>query len=97
MFEAKQTHMSFPLSENKALNCFDLIHCDIWGSYHVKAYCGAQYFLTFVDNASQRVWIFLMKEKGEASQLLKDFFSMAWNLKLRKLEVIMAWNSPLNL
>jgi len=49
---AKQTRMSFLLSENKALNCFDLIHCDIWGSYHVKLLCGAQYFLTIVDDAS---------------------------------------------
>jgi len=28
---AKQTRLSFLISNNKALNNFDLIHCDIWG------------------------------------------------------------------
>ena len=77
MLRAKQTRMSFPISENKALNCFDLIHCDIWGPYHVKSFCGAHYFLSIVDDASRGVWIYLMKEKSEASQLLRDFCTMA--------------------
>jgi len=48
----KQTQMSFPIGENKASNCFDLIHCDIWGAYRVQSFLGAQYFLTIVDDAS---------------------------------------------
>ena len=34
-FHAKQTQISFPNSENKALKCSDLIYCDIWGAYCV--------------------------------------------------------------
>jgi len=68
--------MPFP-SENKATHCFDHIHCDIWGSYLVKSFSGAQYFLTIVDDASRRIWIYLMNEKNEASQLLMDFCAMA--------------------
>ena len=41
---AKQTRKPFTVSENKALNCFDLIHYDIWGSYHEKALCGAIFY-----------------------------------------------------
>ena len=52
---AKQTRMSFSISKNKATNCFDLVPCDIWGSYHIKSFCGAQYFLTIVDDASRGV------------------------------------------
>jgi len=50
-FRAKQTRLSFPLSDNKAINCFDLIHCDIWGAYRVQSFCGAHYFLSIVDDA----------------------------------------------
>jgi len=74
---AKRTRMSFLIGENKARNCFDLIHCDIWGPYHIKSFCGAQYFLTIVDNASRGAWICLLKEKSEASRYLKDFCVMA--------------------
>jgi len=64
---AKQTRKPFCLSENKVTNCFDLIHYDIWGVYHVKSFSGAKYFVTIVDDASRGVWVYLMNEKSEAS------------------------------
>lgn len=33
---AKLTRMSFVLSENKAVDCFDLVQCDIWGPYRIS-------------------------------------------------------------
>jgi len=45
----------FLVSENNAINCFDLIHYDILGAYHMRACCGAQYFLSIVDDASRGV------------------------------------------
>ena len=53
---AKQTRLSFNVSENKAAKPFDLIHCDICGPYFVKSFCGANYFLSIVDDASRSVW-----------------------------------------
>jgi len=70
---AKQTRSSFSRSENIAMNKFDLIHIDIWGAYRVKALCGAQYFLTIIDDASRGVWVYLMNDKSEASQLIQNF------------------------
>jgi len=32
-FRAKQTRSRFSISENKASDLFDLIHCDVWGPY----------------------------------------------------------------
>ena len=64
---AKQAHASFPIRENNAVNCFDLIHCDIWGAYRTKSFCGAQYFLTIVDDATRGAWAYLMKERSEDS------------------------------
>ena len=39
----------------------------------MKSFFGGQYVLSIVDDASRDVWIYLMKKKSEASQLLKDF------------------------
>jgi len=75
-YRAKQTHLPFPNSENKALCCFDLIHCDIWGAYHVEAFCGARYFLSIIDDGSRGVWVYLVKEKSEASRLVMNFCMM---------------------
>jgi len=43
----------------------------------VPSSCGAHYFLTLVDDASRVVWLYLMREKGEAGTRLKGFISMA--------------------
>ncbi|KAJ4755428.1 Retroelement pol polyprotein-like [Rhynchospora pubera] len=73
---AKQTREVFPISLNKALEPFELIHCDIWGAYRVASHCGAHYFLTIVDDFSRAVWVYLMVEKSETGDLLKSFCKM---------------------
>ncbi|KAH0722340.1 hypothetical protein KY289_005384 [Solanum tuberosum] len=52
---AKQTRDRFPLSENKACDKFELVHCDLWDLYRNLSSCGASYFLTIVDDYSRAV------------------------------------------
>ena len=66
----------FSSSENKAKECFDLIHCDLWGPYRVLASCGALYFFTIVDDYSRVVWINLLNGKNEVGHVLKKFMAM---------------------
>ncbi|CAH9140526.1 unnamed protein product [Cuscuta epithymum] len=72
----KQTRDIFPISSARAVQPFELIHCDIWGPYSIPASCGARYFLTIVDDYSRAVWVHLMKEKSEVKNILKQFFAM---------------------
>ena len=51
--KVKQTQLSFPNSDNRASECFELIHCDIWGPYRTESVMGARYFLSIVDDASR--------------------------------------------
>ena len=75
-FRAKQTRTQFSISESKADGLYDLIHCDIWGSYRVASFCEAHYFLTVVDDASRATWVYLMKDRRETSTLLRNFVAM---------------------
>ncbi|CAH9129000.1 unnamed protein product [Cuscuta epithymum] len=72
----KQTRDSFIVSSGRAVEPFELIHCDIWGPYRVKSTCGARYFLTVVDDFSRAVWVHLMRDKGEVKIILKQFLAM---------------------
>ena len=47
---AKQTENKFPISEFKASDAFELVHCDLWGPYRNVSSCGASYFSTIVDD-----------------------------------------------
>jgi hypothetical protein len=75
-FRAKQTREKFPLSEHNACNIFEIIHCDLWGPYRTASTCGAYYFLTIVDDYSRAVWIYLLVDKREVSQTIKNYFSL---------------------
>lgn len=76
-FRAKQTREVFYDSMNKTSECFSLIHVDVWGPYRVPSSCGAVYFLTIVDDFSRAVWTYLLLEKSEVKDVLKQFFAYA--------------------
>jgi len=74
---AKQTSIPFPNSSISSNKPFELLHCDIWGTYKVPYLSGAQYFLTLVDDFSRFTWIFFMHHKSETQHFLTNFFSFA--------------------
>ena len=72
---AKLHRQSFPLSTSRALNCFNLLHVDIWGPYSHRTYNGSRFFLTIVDDHSRATWVHLLAHKSNAFPLLKAFVS----------------------
>ena len=71
-FEAKQTREVFYESLNKTKECFQLIHCDVWGPYRTRSSSGAVYFLTIVDDYSRSVWTYLLLEKSEVRTAIQN-------------------------
>ena len=43
----------------------DLAHSNVWGPVPVSARGGVKYFITFIDDYSRKVWLYLIKEKSE--------------------------------
>ena len=74
--KAKQTWLSFPMTDNKAVSYFDLIHCNIQGENRIELLCRAQYFMSFIDGTSRRTWVYLMKDKREVHQLVMTLCMM---------------------
>lgn len=56
---AKQSRLSFTLSNSCSVHPFDLVHADIWGPYRVPIHDGERYFLTLVNDFYRYTWIFL--------------------------------------
>nr|KYP48216.1 Retrovirus-related Pol polyprotein from transposon TNT 1-94 [Cajanus cajan] len=72
----KKSRESFSISENKSMDIFQLIHCDLCGPYRTPIFCGARYFLTIVDDFSRVVWIYLLVNKKEVFHYLSQFITM---------------------
>jgi GAG-pre-integrase domain len=46
---AKHTRTMYPISGNRSLFCFDIVHSDVWGPFRVASLSGARWFVTFID------------------------------------------------
>ncbi|KAJ0735667.1 putative RNA-directed DNA polymerase [Helianthus annuus] len=89
---SKQVRVPFPLSEHKSKEVGDLIHLDLWGPYKVTSYEGFKYFLTVVDDFSRSVWCFLLKNKMEVFENLKDFYEIVQTQFKRKIKIFRSDN-----
>jgi hypothetical protein len=63
----------FDSSQSRALNKFDLIHCDLWTS-PVTSVSGYKYYLVILDDCSYYIWTFPLRLKSDtfATQLYKN-------------------------
>ena len=43
----------------------DLVHSDLCGKMNTKSLSGAEYFLTFIDDKTHYVWVYVLKRKDE--------------------------------
>jgi len=76
---AKHKRVPFLVSNNMSIFPFYLIHIDVWGPSTVPNISGARWFLTFIDDYTCVTWVFLLKQKSEASHVVQRFFSMIKN------------------
>lgn len=72
--KAKKFRESFPLSDQKWIENFHFVYCDVWRPYRLKSHFGFTYFLTLVDDRSSAIWIYLLWYKSEVGNMLKLFY-----------------------
>ena len=56
-----------------------LVHIDLCDPMRAKSLGGASYFLTFIDDSTKKVWIYLLKNKSDTFDVLKKFLAMVEN------------------
>ena len=52
---------------------FDLVHCDIWGPARSTSLSGFRYYLVLVDDFSRVSWVYLLIDRTEVLQRLREF------------------------
>lgn len=65
-----KTHkVSFGPAQHVTKERLDYIHSDLWGSPNVPLSLGkCQYFVSFTDDWSRKVWVYFLRTKDEAFQ-----------------------------
>ena len=78
--EGKHHRSPFPTSGTKrSKNVLELVHSDVCGKMSTQSLSGAEYFLTFIDDKSRHVWVYVLKRK---EQVFKKF--LEWKALVEK-------------
>ena len=57
-------------------NVLDVVYSDVCGPINVKTLGGNKYIVTFIDDASRKVWVYVLKLKTRFLSTSRNF--MPW-------------------
>ena len=49
----------------------ELVHTDVWVKAFILSLGGSIYFVTFINDASRKVWVYFLKQKSDAPDVFK--------------------------
>ena len=88
----KQKRVKFGTAIHNTEGILDYIHTDVWGPTKTASLGGKHYFVTFVDDFSRRVWVYLLKSKDEVFETFLVWKKMVENQTGRKIKVLRSDN-----
>lgn len=89
----KQHRVSFkshPPSRKSDL--LELVHSDVCGPMKVRSRGGALYFVTFIDDCSRKLWVYVLKTKDQVLDAFKEFHVLVERQTGKKLKCIRSDN-----
>ena len=57
--------------ENKSEK-LEIVHIDVWGLAQVSSLGGSHYYVTFIDDATRKVWVYFLRQKSDVFQTFKN-------------------------
>lgn len=71
--KAKQTRTSFKNDRRKAERPLEIVHTDVCGPIEPSTWDGSKYFITLIDEYTHFCMVYLMKNKFEVSDIIKNY------------------------
>ena len=86
----KNSKRSFLDSESRSKGILDLVHFELYGLMTVSSLGGYHYYVTFIDDYSQKTWIYFLKtkESKEVLSKFKEFKAQVENLSGKRIKIL---------
>ena len=76
----KQKRVSFVKSgKEKKDEKLELVHIDVWGLAQLSSLGGYHYYVTFIDDATRKVWIYFLRQKSDEFVTFKKWKCLVEN------------------
>ena len=49
------------------------MHTDVWGPTQVSSLSGSRYYVTFIDDAARKTWIYCIQNKSDVFDTFKKW------------------------
>ena len=72
----------------RATEVLGVVHSDVCGPLGVSSMGGNKYFVTFIDEFSRMMWLYLIKAKSEVPPIFKEFKVLSENLSGKSIKII---------
>ena len=83
----KQSRLPFPKkSSKKKDNVLDLVHSDVCGPLNIASVGGSLYFTTLIDDHSNFLWVYMLKQKSDFLDVFMEWIAMIENQTERKVK-----------
>ena len=75
----KQSKQKFKTGKHTSKGILDYIHSDVWGPAPTTSYGGSSYFVSFIDDFSRKVWVYMLKKKSDVFTVFKQIRALVEN------------------
>jgi len=55
------------------------VHTDVWGPAQVSSLGGSHYYVTFIDDATKKTWIYCIQNKSDVFDTFKKWKALVEN------------------
>ena len=70
----------------------ELIHSDVCGKIGTRSLSGGEYFVTFVDDHTRHVWVYILKHKSEVLQRFQEWKALVEKSSGRQVKILRSDN-----
>ena len=91
--DGKLHRSQFPTTGGKrAKEPLELIHSDVCGKIQTPSLGGGYYFLTFIDDSTRYVWVYILKNKSQVFEKFAQWKALVENLHRCKIKTLRSDN-----
>jgi hypothetical protein len=66
----------------------ELVHTDVWGPAQVSSLVASHYYVTFIDDATRKTWVYCIRQKYDVFYTFKKWEALVENKTRKRLKCL---------
>jgi hypothetical protein len=76
------------VGKEKKSERLELVHTNVWGPSHVSSLGGSHYYVTFIDDATTKTWVYCIRQKYDVFDTFKKWKALVENETGKRLKCL---------